>query len=66
MPNGDVRVQTAAHEIGNGVYTVLGQMAAERLGVDLASVTVEVGISDCHRRQSPAARTPPLAPAMRL
>ena len=24
----------AAHEIGNGVYTVLGQMAAERLGVD--------------------------------
>ena len=24
MPNGDVRVQTAAHEIGNGVYTVLG------------------------------------------
>ena len=42
-PNGDVRVQIAAHEIGNGVYTVLGQMAAERLGVDLASVTVEVG-----------------------
>jgi xanthine dehydrogenase YagR molybdenum-binding subunit len=45
MANGDVRVQTAAHEIGNGVYTVLGQMAAERLGVDLASVTVEVGDS---------------------
>ena len=42
-PNGDVHVQIAAHEIGNGVYTVLGQMAAERLGVDLASVTVEVG-----------------------
>jgi xanthine dehydrogenase YagR molybdenum-binding subunit len=45
MPNGDVRVQIAAHEIGNGVYTVLGQMAAERLGVDLAAVTVEVGDS---------------------
>jgi xanthine dehydrogenase YagR molybdenum-binding subunit len=45
MPNGDVRVQIAAHEIGNGVYTVLGQLAAERLGVDLASVTVEVGDS---------------------
>lgn len=43
--NGDVRVQTAAHEIGNGVYTVLGQLAAEQLGVDLASVTVEVGDS---------------------
>jgi xanthine dehydrogenase YagR molybdenum-binding subunit len=45
MPNGDVRVQTAAHEIGNGVYTVLGQMAAERLGVALSSVIVEVGDS---------------------
>ncbi len=43
MRNGDVRVQIAAHEIGNGVYTVLGQMAAERLGVGLSSVTVEVG-----------------------
>ena len=46
MPNGDVRVQTAAHEIGNGVYTVLGQMAAERLGVALSPVTVEVGDSN--------------------
>ena len=42
---GDVRVQVAAHEIGNGVYTVLAQMAAERLGVDLSSVIVEVGDS---------------------
>ena len=46
MPNGDVRVQTAAHEIGNGVYTVLAQMAAERLGVELSAVTVEVGDSN--------------------
>jgi xanthine dehydrogenase YagR molybdenum-binding subunit len=38
-------VQTAAHEIGNGVYTVLGQLAAEQLGVPLSSVTVEVGDS---------------------
>src|SRR5438309_10887971 len=43
MANGDARVRTAAHEIGNGVYTVLAQLAAERLGVPLASVTVEVG-----------------------
>ena len=42
MQTGDVRVQIAAHEIGNGAYTVLGQMAAERLGVELSSVTVEV------------------------
>jgi xanthine dehydrogenase YagR molybdenum-binding subunit len=45
MPSGDVRVQIAAHEIGNGVYTVLGQMASERLGVELSSVTVEIGDS---------------------
>jgi xanthine dehydrogenase YagR molybdenum-binding subunit len=44
-PNGEALVQIAAHEIGNGVYTVLGQMAAERLGVDVKSVTVEVGDS---------------------
>jgi xanthine dehydrogenase YagR molybdenum-binding subunit len=48
MPNGDVRVQTAAHEIGNGVYTVLAQVAAERLGVNLGSVRVEVGDSRLH------------------
>jgi xanthine dehydrogenase YagR molybdenum-binding subunit len=45
MANGDVRVQTAAHEIGNGVYTVLAQIAAERLGAKLDSVTVELGDS---------------------
>jgi xanthine dehydrogenase YagR molybdenum-binding subunit len=43
MSNGDARVQTAAHEIGNGIYTVLGQMAAEQLGVPVSSVKVEVG-----------------------
>ena len=41
--NGQVRVQSAAHEIGNGVYTVLAQTASERLGVPLSSVKVEVG-----------------------
>jgi xanthine dehydrogenase YagR molybdenum-binding subunit len=43
MSSGEVRVQTAAHEIGNGAYTVLGQMAAERLGVPLSQVSVELG-----------------------
>jgi len=46
LSDGSVRVQTAAHEIGNGVYTVLAQLAAERLGVPLSSVMVEVGDSD--------------------
>jgi xanthine dehydrogenase YagR molybdenum-binding subunit len=32
-------------EIGNGAYTVVGQTAAERLGVPLGSVTVELGDS---------------------
>ena len=45
LPTGEVRVQTAAHEIGTGAYTVIGQMAAERLGVPLASVKVELGDS---------------------
>jgi xanthine dehydrogenase YagR molybdenum-binding subunit len=45
LASGHVRVQTAAHEIGNGIYTVLGQLAAQRLGVPLSSVTVEVGDS---------------------
>ena len=46
LSDGQVRVQTATHEIGNGVYTVLAQLASERLGVPLSSVTVEVGDSD--------------------
>ncbi len=45
LANGEVQVQIAAHEIGNGAYTVIGQMAAERLGVPLSSVKVELGDS---------------------
>ena len=37
MPNGQARVQIAAHDIGTGAYTVIGQMAAERLGVPLSN-----------------------------
>jgi xanthine dehydrogenase YagR molybdenum-binding subunit len=43
--NGEVRVQTAAHDLGTGAYTVIGQTAAEQLGVPLSSVTVELGDS---------------------
>ncbi|RAI42151.1 xanthine dehydrogenase family protein molybdopterin-binding subunit [Rhodoplanes roseus] len=46
LPSGEVRVQVAAHDIGTGAYTVIGQTAAERLGVPLAAVTVELGDSD--------------------
>ncbi len=41
--DGDVLVQSASHEIGTGVRTVAGQMAAEQLGVDFAKVQVEMG-----------------------
>jgi len=45
LSNGETRVQIAAHEIGNGAGTVIAQTAAERLGVPLSSVKVEVGDS---------------------
>jgi xanthine dehydrogenase YagR molybdenum-binding subunit len=45
LANGRARVQIAAHEIGTGTQTVIGQMAAERLGIQLSAVTVEVGDS---------------------
>jgi xanthine dehydrogenase YagR molybdenum-binding subunit len=43
--DGYARVQCGSHEIGTGIRTVAGQMAAERLGVELAKVSVEVGDS---------------------
>jgi xanthine dehydrogenase YagR molybdenum-binding subunit len=42
-PDGWARVQIAAHEIGTGAYTVIGQAAAERLGLELDRVKVELG-----------------------
>jgi xanthine dehydrogenase YagR molybdenum-binding subunit len=43
--DGRARVQIAAHEIGTGIMTVAGQMAAERLGIPVEQVSVEVGDS---------------------
>ncbi|HZD88707.1 MAG TPA: xanthine dehydrogenase family protein molybdopterin-binding subunit, partial [Pseudolabrys sp.] len=40
---GRVRVQSAAHDIGTGAYTVIAQIAAERLGVKLSAVEVQLG-----------------------
>jgi xanthine dehydrogenase YagR molybdenum-binding subunit len=40
---GKVLVQSASHEIGTGVRTVAGQMAAEQLGVEFGAVTVQMG-----------------------
>jgi xanthine dehydrogenase YagR molybdenum-binding subunit len=43
--DGHVRVQLAAHDLGTGAYTVIGQMAAEKLGVPMVHVSVELGDS---------------------
>ncbi len=42
-PDGSARVETAAHEIGNGIYTVAAQVAAERLGLPVDKITVVLG-----------------------
>ena len=44
--SGTAKVQTAAHDIGTGAYTVIGMIAAERLGVPLEKVDVQLGDSD--------------------
>lgn len=44
--NGKARVQIAAHDLGTGAYTVIGQMAAEQLGIPMSSVSVELGDSN--------------------
>ena len=43
---GGVKVQTAAHDIGTGAYTAAALTAADRLGVRLDAVSVELGDSD--------------------
>ena len=44
-PGGDVKVQTAAHDIGTGAYTVVALTAAGALGMPLERVHVELGDS---------------------
>ncbi len=45
-PEGAIRVQTAAHDVGTGAHTVVAMIAADRLGVEIDRVTVEMGDSD--------------------
>ncbi|NEU14385.1 xanthine dehydrogenase family protein molybdopterin-binding subunit [Methylobacterium sp. BTF04] len=44
--NGIVTVETDMTEIGNGSYTIIGQTAAEMMGVTLDKVVVRLGDSD--------------------
>jgi xanthine dehydrogenase YagR molybdenum-binding subunit len=43
---GNIRVQVAAHDVGTGAYTVIGQMAAAMLNQPLEHVRVELGDSE--------------------
>jgi xanthine dehydrogenase YagR molybdenum-binding subunit len=44
--NGRAEVDIAAHDLGTGAYTVIGQMAAGELGLPLAKVDVRLGDSE--------------------
>lgn len=44
--DGRALVETAAHDLGTGAYTVIGQIAAQKLGLDLSQVTVLLGDSN--------------------
>ena len=46
FPDASLRVQTAAHDIGTGAYTAIALTAADRLGVPVERITVEIGDSD--------------------
>lgn len=43
---GRVKVETAALDFGNGTYTVIAQVAADRLGVAIHAIDVQIGDSD--------------------
>ncbi|MBL6459100.1 xanthine dehydrogenase family protein molybdopterin-binding subunit [Belnapia sp. T6] len=43
---GKARVQIAAHDIGTGAYTVIAITAADRLGLEIGKVVVELGGSE--------------------
>ncbi len=45
LPNGDVVVQAATHELGTGTYTVMSQIAADVLGIPVGRVHFELGDS---------------------
>ena len=45
LANGSVRVEIAAHDVGTGAYTVIGQVAAEMLAVRPDQVSVAMGDS---------------------
>eukprot|EP01037_Dinobryon_pediforme_P005923 gene5923-5992_t len=45
-PDGRALVELAATDLGTGTYTILRQIAAEALGLEVSAVDVEIGDSD--------------------
>ena len=45
-PQGRAKVETAAHDFGNGTYTVIAQVASDRLGIPVGNIEVHIGDSD--------------------
>ena len=45
LADGTARVEIAAHDVGTGAYTVIGQTAADALGIEPAKVAVAMGDS---------------------
>jgi xanthine dehydrogenase YagR molybdenum-binding subunit len=43
---GHAYVELAAHDVGTGTYTILAQIAAQRLGLDIGAVDVVMGEAD--------------------
>ncbi len=45
-PDGEASVQIAAHDLGTGSHTIIAQTAADRLGLTVEQVMVQLGDSD--------------------
>ena len=45
-PNGQAKVEMAAEDIGTGTYTIIAQVAADRLGLGVDQIEVQIGDTD--------------------
>ncbi len=46
LPDGSAVIETAASDMGPGTYTSMTQVAADTLGLPLASIRLDIGVSD--------------------
>lgn len=43
---GRVKIETAAHDFGNGTYTVIAQVASDRMGIPIKDIDIQLGDSN--------------------